>query len=67
MLQVEERFGGLAIFVSNARPELASFYQPPQPFMLDSSRMALAIVHNGPHEACRRQLKGQGAGCLSAY
>jgi NAD(P)-dependent dehydrogenase (short-subunit alcohol dehydrogenase family) len=39
--QVEDRFGGLDIFVSNARPELPTFYQPPLALSLDSWRMAL--------------------------
>src|SRR5579864_7651806 len=39
--QVEDHFGGLDIFVSNARPELASFYQPPLELTLDSWKIAL--------------------------
>jgi NAD(P)-dependent dehydrogenase (short-subunit alcohol dehydrogenase family) len=39
--QVEDHFGGLDIFVSNARPELPTFYQPPLEITLDSWRMAL--------------------------
>jgi NAD(P)-dependent dehydrogenase (short-subunit alcohol dehydrogenase family) len=39
--QVEDHFGRLDIFVSNARPELATFYQPPLTLTLDSWRMAL--------------------------
>jgi NAD(P)-dependent dehydrogenase (short-subunit alcohol dehydrogenase family) len=39
--QVEDHFGALDIFVSNARPELPTFYQPPLELTLDSWRMAL--------------------------
>jgi enoyl-[acyl-carrier protein] reductase III len=39
--QVEDHFGRLDIFVSNARPELLTFYQPPLALSLDSWRMAL--------------------------
>jgi NAD(P)-dependent dehydrogenase (short-subunit alcohol dehydrogenase family) len=39
--QVEDHFGGLDIFVSNARPELPTFYQPPLELTLDSWRMAV--------------------------
>ena len=39
--QVADRFGRLDIFVSNARPELRTFYQPPLELTLDSWRMAL--------------------------
>ena len=36
-----DRFGRLDIFVSNARPELPTFYEPPLTLSLDSWRMAL--------------------------
>src|SRR5262249_14006632 len=39
--QVEDHFGRLDIFVSNARPELPTFYQPPLDISLDSLKMAL--------------------------
>jgi NAD(P)-dependent dehydrogenase (short-subunit alcohol dehydrogenase family) len=39
--QVEDRFGRLDIFVSNARPELPTLYQPPLALSLDSWRIAL--------------------------
>ncbi len=38
--QVEDHFGRLDIFVSNARPELPTFYQPPLELTLDSWKMA---------------------------
>jgi NAD(P)-dependent dehydrogenase (short-subunit alcohol dehydrogenase family) len=33
--QVQREFGTLDIFVSNARPDLAAFYQPPMALTLD--------------------------------
>jgi enoyl-[acyl-carrier protein] reductase III len=39
--QVDDHFGRLDIFVSNARPELPTFYQPPLELNLDSWRMAI--------------------------
>lgn len=39
--QVQREFGGLDIFVSNARPELAAFYRPPMDLGLDHWRAAL--------------------------
>src|SRR5438876_5671623 len=39
--QVEDHFGALDIFVSNARPELPTFYQPPLELSLESWDMAL--------------------------
>jgi NAD(P)-dependent dehydrogenase (short-subunit alcohol dehydrogenase family) len=33
--QIKREFGRLDIFVSNARPELAAFYQPPMALTLD--------------------------------
>jgi NAD(P)-dependent dehydrogenase (short-subunit alcohol dehydrogenase family) len=39
--EVEDHFGALDIFVSNARPELATFYQPPLELTLESWMMAL--------------------------
>jgi enoyl-[acyl-carrier protein] reductase III len=39
--QVEDHFGALDIFVSNARPELPTFYQPPLELTLESWNMAL--------------------------
>ncbi|MGH2524710.1 MAG: SDR family oxidoreductase [Anaerolineales bacterium] len=39
--QVQLEFGGLDIFVSNARPELAAFYRPPMDLGLDHWRAAL--------------------------
>ena len=39
--QVQHEFGGLDIFVSNARPELAAFYRPPMDLGLDHWRAAL--------------------------
>ena len=39
--QVRREFGGLDIFVSNARPELAAFYRPPMELGLDHWRAAL--------------------------
>jgi enoyl-[acyl-carrier protein] reductase III len=36
-----DEFGGLDIFVSNARPELPTFYQPPLDITLDSWHMAI--------------------------
>jgi enoyl-[acyl-carrier protein] reductase III len=39
--QVRLEFDGLDIFVSNARPELASFYRPPMDLGLDHWRAAL--------------------------
>jgi len=39
--QVEREFGRLDVFVSNARPELPTFYQPPLDITLESWRMAI--------------------------
>jgi NAD(P)-dependent dehydrogenase (short-subunit alcohol dehydrogenase family) len=39
--RVADEFGGLDIFVANARPELATFYQPPLDITLDSWHMAI--------------------------
>jgi NAD(P)-dependent dehydrogenase (short-subunit alcohol dehydrogenase family) len=39
--QVEDHFGRLDVFVSNARPELPTFYQPPLALTLESWRMAI--------------------------
>jgi enoyl-[acyl-carrier protein] reductase III len=39
--RVADEFGQLDVFVSNARPELATFYQPPLDITLDSWRMAI--------------------------
>src|SRR5205823_6765193 len=39
--EVEDHFGALDIFVSNARPELPTFYQPPLELTLESWTMAL--------------------------
>jgi NAD(P)-dependent dehydrogenase (short-subunit alcohol dehydrogenase family) len=39
--EVEDHFGALDIFVSNARPELPAFYQPPLDQTLDTWNMAL--------------------------
>jgi len=39
--QVQREFGTLDIFVSNARPELAAFYQPPMALTLDQWHTAL--------------------------
>jgi len=36
-----DEFGGLDIFVANARPELPTFYQPPLDITLDSWRVAI--------------------------
>ncbi len=38
---VQQEFGTLDIFVSNARPELAAFYQPPLALTLEQWHMAL--------------------------
>jgi NAD(P)-dependent dehydrogenase (short-subunit alcohol dehydrogenase family) len=35
--RVKEEFGALDILVSNARPEVANFYQPPMELTLDRS------------------------------
>ena len=55
---VQDAFGGLDIFVNNARPELATFYQPPLEITLESWRMALdsqaAAFLVGVQEAARR-------------
>jgi enoyl-[acyl-carrier protein] reductase III len=60
--QVEDHFGGLDIFVSNARPELPTFYQPPLEITLDSWRMALdsqaAAFLVGAQEAGRLMRSG---------
>ena len=39
--QVQRELGGLDIFVSNARPELAAFYRPPMDIGVDQLRSAL--------------------------
>jgi enoyl-[acyl-carrier protein] reductase III len=39
--QVQREIGGLDIFVSNARPELAAFYRPPMDLGVDHWRAAL--------------------------
>jgi enoyl-[acyl-carrier protein] reductase III len=39
--RVQQEFGTLDIFVSNARPELAAFYQPPLALTLEQWHMAL--------------------------
>ena len=39
--QIKREFGGLDIFVSNARPELAAFYQPPMAITLDQWNAAI--------------------------
>jgi len=39
--QIKREFGRLDIFVSNARPELAAFYQPPMAIGLDQWRAAI--------------------------
>src|SRR2546426_3367595 len=39
--QVKTQFGALDIFVSNARPELGTFYQPPMDITLEQWDMAL--------------------------
>lgn len=39
--QVETQFGSLDIFVSNARPELPTFYQPPMDISLEQWDMAI--------------------------
>jgi len=39
--QVQAEFGKLDIFVNNARPELAEFYQPPMEITLEQYNMAL--------------------------
>lgn len=39
--QVQREFGGLDIFVSNARPELAAFYRPPMDLGVEHWRAAL--------------------------
>ncbi|MDH3598075.1 MAG: SDR family oxidoreductase [Candidatus Tectomicrobia bacterium] len=39
--EVQETFGSLDIFVSNARPDLPTFYQPPLDITLDQWRMAI--------------------------
>ena len=39
--RVQAEFGKLDIFVSNARPELPTFYQPPMEITLESYKMAL--------------------------
>src|SRR5919199_1388805 len=39
--QVGDELGRLDVFVSNARPELATFYQPPLEITLESWRMAI--------------------------
>ena len=39
--QVETQFGSLDIFVSNARPELPTFYQPPMDITLEQWDMAI--------------------------
>ena len=39
--RVADEFGGLDIFVANARPELSTFYQPPLDITLESWRMAI--------------------------
>jgi NAD(P)-dependent dehydrogenase (short-subunit alcohol dehydrogenase family) len=39
--RVRDEFGRLDVFVSNARPELATFYQPPLDLTLESWRMAI--------------------------
>jgi enoyl-[acyl-carrier protein] reductase III len=60
--QVEDQFGGLDIFVSNARPELPTFYQPPLEITLDSWKMALdsqaAAFLVGAQEASRLMRPG---------
>jgi len=39
--QIKREFGRLDIFVSNARPELAAFYQPPMAIGLDQWKAAI--------------------------
>lgn len=39
--EVESAFGGLDIFVANARPELPAFYRPPMEIALDHWRAAI--------------------------
>jgi NAD(P)-dependent dehydrogenase (short-subunit alcohol dehydrogenase family) len=39
--EVRRQFGGLDIFVSNARPELGAFYRPPMELSVDHLRAAL--------------------------
>ena len=39
--RIEREFGRLDILVSNARPELSAFYQPPMDLTLDQLRAAL--------------------------
>jgi enoyl-[acyl-carrier protein] reductase III len=59
---VRDAFGGLDIFVSNARPELPTFYQPPLEISLDSWKMALdsqaAAFLVGVQEATRMMRAG---------
>jgi NAD(P)-dependent dehydrogenase (short-subunit alcohol dehydrogenase family) len=40
-VRIEREFGKLDILVSNARPELSAFYQPPMDLTLDQLRVAL--------------------------
>jgi NAD(P)-dependent dehydrogenase (short-subunit alcohol dehydrogenase family) len=59
---VQDAFGGLDIFVNNARPELTTFYQPPLEITLESWRMALdsqaAAFLVGVQEAARVMRSG---------
>src|SRR5690348_1350442 len=41
--RIEREFGKLDILVSNARPELSAFYQPPMDLTLDQLRARLTL------------------------
>ena len=60
--QVADQFGGIDVFVANARPELSTFYQPPLELTLECWRMAIDSQATaflvGVQETCR--CMGQG-------
>jgi NAD(P)-dependent dehydrogenase (short-subunit alcohol dehydrogenase family) len=57
-----DELGGLDIFVSNARPELATFYQPPLEITLDSWRMAIDSQATAFLVAAQESARLMGAG-----